>query len=66
LKNICDKRKTKRGTSTMAKPIAPTPVLEGEDAELLLKEIGSQIPDSKKAQFLKECASVFDRVQIRR
>ncbi len=43
----------------MAKPIEPTPILEGKDAENLLKEIASDSHDTKKEDFLKECEEVY-------
>lgn len=44
----------------MAKPIEPTPILEGKDAENLLKEVDSASYDPEKEKFLKECKQIFD------
>ncbi len=47
----------------MARPIEPTPVLEGKDAEELLKEMESAIHNSEKEEFLKECKNIFNSTQ---
>lgn len=44
----------------MAKPIEPTPILEGKDAERLLNDIASARYDKKKEEFLKECKRTFN------
>lgn len=44
----------------MAKPIEPTPVLEGKNAELVLKELENTNHDSKKEKFLKECVNTYN------
>lgn len=47
----------------MAKPINPTPTLEGEDMERFIKEVDSNRYNSKKEKILKECHSVYKKVQ---
>ena len=43
----------------MARPIQPTPILEGEDAERLLKEIATATFSEKKQKFLDECREIY-------
>lgn len=47
----------------MAKPIEPTPILEGEDKRKFLESIQNISHDSKKEAFLKECDSAFEKVK---
>jgi len=54
----------------MARPIAPTPVLKGKDAERFLKEkerIENLDPDSPEAKqreaFFKECIELYNRTK---
>ena len=51
----------------MAKPIEPTPVIRGEDAErfyeLLAKE--ERQPDQKRIEFIKKSINVFETVSRR-
>ena len=48
----------------MARPILPTPVLEGKDKELFLKSLENLKYDPKKAKFLKECQELAKRVKF--
>ncbi len=43
----------------MARPIEPTPILEGKDAERFLKEINNVSYNPRKQAFLDECKSIF-------
>ncbi len=45
----------------MARPISPTPVLEGEDAKnfLALTRAEEKKPSQKKAQFLQDCYMTY-------
>lgn len=43
----------------MAKPIEPTPVLEGKDAERLLEEVANATFSQKKQIFLDECRAIY-------
>lgn len=45
----------------MARPIKPTPILKGKDAENLLSEVDNAIYNIKKDQFLKECSNIFNK-----
>ena len=45
----------------MARPIEPTPILKGKDAENLLSDIDKTIYSEKKEKFLKECTSTFNK-----
>jgi len=47
----------------MAKPIEPTPILENEDAEAVLKELESTSHSAEKAAFLKKCKEIYDSTQ---
>ena len=47
----------------MAKPIEPTPVLEGEDAIRLLKDVDRVSYDENKAKFLKGCVDIFNKTR---
>jgi len=48
----------------MAKPIEPTPILEGKDAEMLLKEVAEARFDPVKEKFLKECDDIFNKTKL--
>lgn len=43
----------------MAKPIEPTPLLKGKDADRLLKSVREPINDPEKAKLLKACDKVY-------
>ncbi len=45
----------------MAKPIEPTPVLSGKDAELFLEmTLRAEVtPDPERAKFLEECRKIY-------
>lgn len=45
----------------MARPIQPTPILEGEDAKRLLQDIANVKYSSKKQKFLDECREVYKK-----
>ena len=47
----------------MAKPIEPTPILEGKDAENVLKELEATSHSSEKEAFLKECKKIYKSTQ---
>lgn len=47
----------------MAKPIEPTPILEGKDAEDVLKELESVSYSAEKAAFLKKCKEIYESTQ---
>lgn len=47
----------------MAKPIEPTPILTGEDAKKVLKELENDSHDSKKEAFLKECEDIYNNTK---
>ena len=47
----------------MARPIEPTPILEGEDAEQLLKEVNSTSYSKEKEKFLNECKEIYNKTQ---
>ena len=44
----------------MAKPIEPTPILEGADAERLIEDVRNDKYSAEKEKFLKECKSVYN------
>jgi hypothetical protein len=46
----------------MAKPIEPTPILEGEDKSKFLSDLSSLKYDEKKEKFLKECDEIFSKI----
>jgi len=48
-------------TSYMAKPIEPTPVLSGKDAEAFLSSTKQEerMPDKKRLNFLEECYRAY-------
>ena len=43
----------------MARPIEPTPILEGEDARKVLELMDSVIYSEEKQKFLDECRQVY-------
>ncbi len=43
----------------MAKPIEPTPVLEGEDARDVFEQMNSVSYSEEKQRFLDECRRVY-------
>ncbi len=47
----------------MAKLIAPTPILKGEDAELFYKltEQAEANPNVEKAKFVKDCIELYQK-----
>ncbi len=47
----------------MARPIEPTPILEGEDAIRLLRDANSVNYDQSKEKFLRECAETFNKTK---
>ena len=47
----------------MARPIQPTPILEGKDAERLLREVNSANYNHKKQIFLDECKKIFNQTK---
>jgi hypothetical protein len=51
----------------MAKPIEPTPVLKGEDAERFYEMLDKEErqPDQKRIEFIKKSISVFETVSRR-
>ncbi|MBI4214861.1 hypothetical protein HY546_02600 [archaeon] len=50
----------------MAKPIEPTPILTGEDAErfLMTSQITGFKADLKKASFLRECVRLAHQMHL--
>ena len=47
----------------MARPIEPTPVLQGEDAKRLIKEMNSLSYSEEKQKFLDECRDVYSKTK---
>jgi len=47
----------------MARPIEPTPILEGKDAEKLLQEVNSASYSKDKEKFLNECKEIFNKTR---
>ncbi len=47
----------------MAKPIQPTPILEGKDAERLWNEVDDSRYDANKQKFLDDCKAVYNKIQ---
>ena len=45
----------------MARPIEPTPILEGKDAERLINDMKSASYSEKKQQFLDECREIYKK-----
>ncbi len=48
----------------MAKPIEPTPILTGADAEAFRKAIDEFKPDAEKDAFLKECVELARKLRF--
>lgn len=53
-----------RGVDEMAKPIEPTPILTGLDAESFRKSIDEFRPDSSRDAFLRECVDLARRLRF--
>ena len=47
----------------MARPIEPTPILEGKDAERLLNEVANATFSPKKQRFLDECREIYAKTK---
>ena len=47
----------------MARPIEPTPILEGKDAGRFLRDLASLKYSEKKEKFLNECRDVFNKIK---
>lgn len=47
----------------MAKPIQPTPTLEGEDAEALIKELLHPTTNKEHEAFLSKCREAYKITQ---
>jgi len=47
----------------MAKPLEPTPILEGEDRKQFLKDFLSVEYNENKEKFLKECDNLLKEVK---
>lgn len=47
----------------MARPIEPTPILEGEDAKRLLKSVDEARFDPNKEKFLEECRQIHAKTK---
>jgi len=47
----------------MARPIQPTPILEGEDAKRLLWEMENIKFSWKKQKFLDECREIYAKTK---
>lgn len=45
----------------MARPIEPTPILEGEDAKRVLELMDSVSYNEEKQKFLDECRQVYKK-----
>jgi len=45
----------------MARPIQPTPILEGEDARRLLRDMANVKYSAKKQKFLDECREIYQK-----
>lgn len=43
----------------MARPIQPTPILEGEDARKVLEQMNSVSYSKEKQKFLDECKAIY-------
>lgn len=43
----------------MARPIEPTPILKGKDAERLLKSVDKRVDNPRKADFLKRARETY-------
>ena len=47
----------------MARPIEPTPILEGNDAKRFLNEINTVKYSETKEKFLKECKDAYNKIK---
>ena len=47
----------------MARPIAPTPILEGKDAQRLLIQVANATFSQKKQNFLDECKDIYAKTK---
>lgn len=47
----------------MARPIEPTPILKGKDAQKLLDEISSATYSEGKQRFLEECLNIYRKTK---
>ena len=56
--------KFKKIVRKMAKPIEPTPILTGKDAEAFRKAMDEFQPDPQKAAFLKECVDLARKLRF--
>ena len=45
----------------MARPIQPTPILEGEDARKVLEQMNSVTYNPEKQKFLDECREIYQK-----
>lgn len=45
----------------MARPIQPTPILEGKDAERLMEQMDRVTYDEKKQKFLDDCREIYKK-----
>ena len=43
----------------MARPIAPTPILQGEDAKKVIEQMNRVTYSEEKKKFLDECRQVY-------
>lgn len=49
----------------MARPIEPTPILKGKDADRLLKSVREPVYDPKKDSFLKACDETYRKLSAK-
>ena len=49
---------------SMAKPIEPTPILEGEDAKRFLEDMSNLRYSKKKEEFLNKCIKTFEQIKL--
>lgn len=49
----------------MAKPIEPTPILKGKDAQRLLRSVASPVRSEKKALFLARCDATYKKLSVK-
>lgn len=47
----------------MAKPIEPTPTLEGKEAEAVIAELDNTTYSETKEKFLKQCKEAYERTK---
>jgi hypothetical protein len=55
----------RKGGSAMAKPIEPTPILKGKDAQRLLRSVASPVRSEKKALFLARCDATYKKLSVK-